>query len=63
MNKTKQMKLNNFCKDFDIPRSTAMRWIHSKSFPAYRLSGHWYIDVEEFYSWRQEEHMRCYKYA
>ena len=54
------MKLNNFCKEFDIPRSTALKWIHSRGFPAYNLSGHWYIDVEKFYDWRDKEHIKSY---
>lgn len=61
--KLKQMKLTNFCEEFDVPRSTALKWIHANGFPAYRLSGHWYIDIDEFYLWRKEEHTRCYKYA
>jgi len=57
------MKLNHFCREFDVPRSTALEWIHSKGFPGYRLAGHWYIDIEEYYTWRVQEHMKCYKYA
>lgn len=55
MNK-KQLKLSNFCKEFDIPRSTIVRWIHNQQFPAYNLCGHWYVDVAAFYKWRDEQH-------
>ncbi len=62
MNK-KQMKLKNFCEEFDIPRSTATQWIHSAGFPAYNLCGHWYIDIDEYYIWRKKQHQSSYKYA
>lgn len=51
--KKKQLKLNNFCTEFDVPRSTALLWINSKDFPAYKISGRWYIDVNGFYEWRK----------
>ena len=51
----KQLKLNNFCNEFDIPRSTALEWIHKRGFPAYNLSGHWYVDIQEFYEWREAQ--------
>ena len=51
--KKKQLKLNNFCTEFDVPRSTALLWINSKDFPAYKISGRWYIDVDGFYEWRK----------
>ena len=63
MKENKQLKLNNFCKLFDIPRSTALKWIHSVGFPAYNLCGHWYIDVDKYYVWREEHHRNNYKYA
>ena len=60
----KQMlKLNAFCADFDVPRSTALKWVHSQGFPAYNLQGHWYVDLAAFYKWREQQHKRCYKYA
>lgn len=62
-NEKKQLKLNNFCKEYDIPRATAIQWIHSKGFPSYKLCGHWYVDIEEYYKWREKEHTKCYKYA
>lgn len=49
----KQLKLSNFCKEFDIPRSTVLKWIHSDNFPAYNLCGHWYVDLKKFYKWRE----------
>ena len=51
----KQLKLSNFCKEFDVARSTALLWIHSKGFPAYKIDGRWYIDIEEFYKWRNNK--------
>ena len=63
MNKMKMMKLPKFCAEFDIPRSTALKWVHSAGFPAYNLQGHWYVDVEDFYKWRNKQHQISYKYA
>lgn len=62
MNK-KQMKLTNFCKEFDVPRSTALKWVHSKGFPAFNLCGHWYVDLAAYYEWRKKQHVQSYKYA
>lgn len=63
-NETKtQMKLRTFCENFDIPRTTALKWVHSAGFPAYNLCGHWYVDIPKFYEWRNSEHIRSYKYA
>ncbi len=59
----KQMRLNNFCKTFDIPRTTVLKWVHSANFPAYNLCGHWYVDVSMFYKWREKQHVKSYKYA
>lgn len=59
----KQLKLGNFCKEFDIPKTTALGWIHSKGFPAYNLCGHWYVDLDKFYKWREQQHLKSYKYA
>ena len=51
----KQLRLNNFCKEYDIPRSTALRWIsENRGFPAYNLCGRWYIDLNEYYEWRKK---------
>lgn len=57
----KQMKLNNFCKEYDVPRTTVLKWIHSNNFPAYNLCGHWYVDIEKFEQWRKEEHTKTNK--
>lgn len=56
----KQMKLNNFCKNFDIPRSTALEWIHILDFPAYKIGGRWYVDVDSYYNWREKENEKHY---
>ena len=59
----KQLKLNHFCTEFDIPRSTALKWVHSNGFPAYNLCGHWYVDIDKFHKWRESQHLKSYKYA
>ena len=59
----KQMKLNNFCKSYDIPRTTALQWVHAVEFPAYKLCGHWYVDIPKYLKWREEQHIKSYKYA
>lgn len=59
----KQMKLTTFCDAFDVSRSTVELWIHSLGFPAYKISGHWYVDIPEYYEWREKEHKHSYKYA
>lgn len=63
MDNKQQMKLNNFCKAYDIPRSTALKWVHSAEFPAYNLYGHWYVDIPKYIKWREKQHAKCYKYA
>lgn len=50
----KQLKLSNFCKEYDIPRTTVLKWVHSVGFPAFNLCGRWYVDVEEFIKWRKK---------
>ena len=62
MNKQK-MKLTTFCQEFDIPRSTALKWVHSQGFPAYNLCGHWYVDIAKFFEWRERQHTVSYRYA
>ncbi len=52
-----QMKLNNFCKQYDIPRTTALKWIHSETFPAYNLCGHWYVDIPKYFEWRDKQQL------
>lgn len=59
----RQVKLNRFCEEFDIPRTTALQWVHSKNFPAYNLCGRWYVDTEQYYRWREKQHIESYKYA
>lgn len=53
--KQKQISLRNFIVEFDVPRTTAERLIHSKGFPAYKIGGRWYIDLPQFYKWREIE--------
>lgn len=57
-----QMKLKNFCELYDIPRTTVLKWVHSENFPAYNLSGHWYVDIPKYLRWREKQHIKCYKY-
>lgn len=60
----KQLKLNNFCKEYDVPRTTVLRWISSGlNFPAYNLCGHWYVDIEAYGDWKISCHQKSYKYA
>lgn len=59
----KMLRLSSFCKEFDMPKTTALQLIHSKGFPAYKLGRCWYIDMSEFMKWRKLEHQRNYKYA
>lgn len=63
MTDKKQMKLTSFCKEFDVARTTALKWAHSDGFPAYNLCGHWYVDMDKFYQWRDQQHKKSYKYA
>jgi hypothetical protein len=62
-NEKEQMKLKNFCEKFDVPRTTALQWMHSEGFPAYNICGHWYIDIPKFYKWREKIHRKFYKYS
>ena len=59
----KQMKLKTFCEEFDIPRTTALKWAHADDFPAYNLCGHWYVDINQYYKWREDQHKKSTKYA
>ena len=59
----KMMKLSTFCKEYDMPRTTAVELVHSSGFPAYKLGKCWYVDIPAFEKWRVQQHMRCYKYA
>ncbi len=53
----KQIKLKNFCIQYDVPRTTALKWIHSDGFPAYNICGHWYVDISKYLKWREEQHI------
>lgn len=59
----KQMKLSNFCREYDIARTTALEWVHSQGFPAYNLCGRWYVDIDKFLKWRELQHKKSYKYS
>ena len=59
----KQMKLSHFCESYDIPKSTALLWVHSANFPAYNLCSRWYVDIEKYEIWREQTHEKSYKYA
>lgn len=63
MAELKQMRLSTFAKMYDIPRSTAHELIHTKGFPAYKIYGRWYVDIEKYEKWREQKHRECYKYA
>lgn len=63
MAEKKMMRLVHFCEEYDIPRATAIKLVHSKGFPAYRLGERWYVDIPKFLRWRETEHLRSYKYA
>lgn len=54
----KQMKLKTFCEYYDIPRTTALQWVHTKGFPAYNLCGRWYVDIDKFNKWRERQALR-----
>lgn len=49
----KQISLRNFIKEFGVPRSTAVRMIRTKGFPSYKVLGRWYIDLPQYYKWRE----------
>ena len=55
-NVKKQMKLKNFCQEYDIARTTVIEWVHSHGFPAYNLCGRWYVDIDKFLKWREKTH-------
>lgn len=59
----KQMRLKTFCAEFDVPYTTAIEWVHSHGFPAYKLGKGWYIDIPDYYKWRRTMHINSYKYA
>lgn len=49
----KQMRLGNFCKDFDVPYTTALEWIRCYELPSYKIGNRWCIDIPEYYKWRE----------
>ena len=57
----RQLKLNSFCEMFDVPRSTAFLWYDTSNFPMYKIGGRWFVDLEEYYEWRQEQLNRDYE--
>lgn len=59
----KQMSLPKFIEIYDMPRVSIYQLIHTHGFPAYKLGGRWYVDIQAFEKWREEEHRRQYKYA
>lgn len=58
-----QLRLTNFCEEYDVPYQTAIQWIHSKGFPAFKQGKSWYVDIPEYLKWRKIEHQNNYKYA
>ncbi len=57
-----QLSLSDFKREFGFKNSTAQELIHTKEFPAYKIRGQWYVDIDAFLKWRQREHERNYKY-
>lgn len=50
----RQMKLTRFMKEFDVEKRVAYEWIHIAGFPAYKIGGRWYVDVQKYYEWREK---------
>ena len=44
----KQMKLSNFCKEYDMSRTTVLDLIYYQHLPGYKIGGRWYIDMKKF---------------
>lgn len=63
MAEIRQMNLKTFREAYDIPEDTALRWVHSKGFPAYKLGHKWYVDIKKFEKWREKEHANSYRFA
>ena len=53
MQDKKQMKLNTFCKEYDMSRSSVIELIYRYNLPAYKIGGRWYIDTNEYERWRK----------
>ena len=58
-----QADLKTFRELYCIPENTVREWVHTKSFPAYKLGSKWYVDIKRFEKWRETEHANSYKYA
>ena len=50
----RQMKLTRFMKEFDVEKKIAYEWIHIDGFPAYKIGGRWYVDIQKYYEWREK---------
>lgn len=48
-----QLRLKNFCTEYDIPRTTVLELKYSKDFPLYKIGNRWYVDVQKFIKWRE----------
>ena len=49
----KQMKLSNFCKEYDMSRTTVLDLIYYQHMPGNKIGGRWYIDMKKFMDWRE----------
>lgn len=63
--KKKEMKITEFCEEYGWARDTVYDYIYNKSkhFPAHKVGGKWYIDVEKYKRWCKTEHINSYRYA
>lgn len=53
-----QLKLSNFCKKYDMSRTTILELIYTHNFPAYKIGNRWYVDVSKFIKWREMYNVR-----
>ena len=51
-NTKSQLKLGNFCNEYDMSRTTVLDLIYTQHFPAYKIGGRWYVDMKKFKEWR-----------
>ena len=63
MPEVRQVDLKTFRQMYGIPENTVERWIHTRSFPAYKQGHKWYVDVRKYEKWRETEHAKSYNYA
>ena len=49
----KQLKLSNFCAEYDMPRTTVMELKYRENFPVYKIGSRWYVDLQKFLKWRE----------